>query len=55
MTDKFRELDKDNSGVLEIEEVIGAYKSIYGETDEEDIKRIILNIDTDQSGHIELT
>lgn len=55
LTDKFRELDKDNSGVLEIEEVIGAYKSIYGETDEEDIKRIILNIDTDQSGHIELT
>ena len=29
LTDKFKELDKDNSGVLEINEVIEAYKSIY--------------------------
>lgn len=32
LTDKFKELDKDNSGVLEINEVIEAYKSIYEDT-----------------------
>ena len=41
LADKFKEMDKDNSGVLEINEVIEAYKSIYGETNEEEVKRIL--------------
>ena len=36
-------------------EVLDAFKSIYVDTSEEEVKKILDNIDTDHSGHIELT
>lgn len=52
---KFNEFDKDRSGVIDREELVAAFKSMYQVVDNEAIEHILSNLDTDGSGKVDFT
>jgi len=58
MMNVFKAIDTDNNGALSREELINGFSQIFGEGQEnieEEVDKIMSNVDTDHSGEIDYT
>lgn len=51
----FKQIDRDGSGIIERNELIEAYRSVYGAVNDRFVENIIEKIDTNGSGKIDFT
>ena len=51
----FRAIDRKGNGFLTKEELVEWYRDLFGDKVEEEVERIIKEIDTDNNGSIEYT